>query len=66
MLHIYIVQLNLLFALRTGGRNEKYTETEIFPAWMEGQAKLAFLSKKGGMLTMLSIKFLLLYFVTSS
>lgn len=42
MLHIYIVQLNLHFALRTGGRNEKYTETEIFPALMEGQAKLAF------------------------
>lgn len=46
MLHIYIVQLNLLFALRTSGRNEKYTETEIFPARMEGQAKLAFLGKK--------------------
>lgn len=27
----YIVQLNLLFALRTSGRNEKYPETEIFP-----------------------------------
>lgn len=66
MLHIYIVQLNLLFALRTSGRNEKYPETEIFPTWMKGQAKLAFLSNKGGMLTALSIEFLLLSFLTSS
>lgn len=46
MLHIYIVQLNLLFALRTSGRNEKYTETEILPARVEGQAKLAFFKQK--------------------
>lgn len=47
MLHIYIVQLNLLFALWTSGRNEKYTETEIFPAGIEGQAKLVFFKQKG-------------------